>query len=821
MDGELTTQSAFYGDAYVAPAAEKTGHNFLGGFDELGNELSGTVKGSVKYTAQFAPKTFTVTLVSDSAADGFVLKDGKYVRTIEYTYGTELLLPTGEYNNQFLKDYTALDGSTVTAVKDILSDITLTANWTDILVIVTFVDENGNTYTTLNCEKGDLLGEYTLPSVPAKTGHTGVWNVNDDTVTVEGLVISPVYTPITYAITLVSEHAVKGFESCAEGFKFVLYGAYGSTVPMPSDLDIKNYDFGGIYNAANEQVEQLTVSGDETLYINWIDNTVTVTLMSDVRFDDAKWSDAANGYCKTLTFNDEYTFDYVTTVDGCAQLGWWHLSAEGWELVTNVRALDGEAVWAVWISNINVTITKFYTNSSAINIGSEYNICGYVTGGRVAGAMSERIFDAVGMTEQMDAKYMLYGTSPSSSDNPGGKKVETLSYDKEGKAKFEGYSMQSNTFRDCLGAPKASCGGLDIQKTFTYSGGTVHISAQAIVTLESYTVNFVEGKGGSNIDTVTGHQKVQIVDGAFVNAGKTALKDILPEYPEFEGYEFLGWDTDLNTEISNGDTLTVTAQYKRNSYSVVFLSDVALEGFELNADGLYARTETMKHGAVISYMADGAVAATVTVRGSITVTLPTGTLNGKEFVWTGEYSVDEEGAAFYAEYTTTYSINYKSVIAFTLSETAYGVEEGGFALATQQYGNDYFLPEATAEGYTFLGWYTQRDGVWTKVTKLSIADGVEETEVEALWITAVNVTIETSRPYEFPSFRAKSEVHVSGGEIVASWASEISSSVSYRHSLNKTANDEDLNSYDAATASNVKSEKDAVSTTYSQAHCYV
>lgn len=560
-DGEtLDVQNAYYGDAYSVPAAQKTGHRFLGWFDGEGKELSGNVTGNKTFTAKFEAETFTVTLFSEHYADGFQAANGGYERVLSYTYGETLTLPTGEYGNLFLKGYRNGNGEIVSEIGGLLEDSSLVAVWTEISVIVTFLNENGEVYATLNCEKGEPIGEYALPSVPVKEGHTGEWNLRGDETVLEGLTVRPVYTANSYTVSIFSEYAVQGFAADGSGYVYNVTAKYGETIALPQGLKVPKFDFGGIYTQSGERVESVTVSGDIALSVRWMDNTVTVNLLSDVRFDDAVWNNTASAYCKSVSFNDDYSFSYAPAVSGYQQLGWWYAGENGWQTVSDVRGLNGARIWAVWIQDIEVTITDFYTNSYLG--GSQYNIGGYVTGGRVAGNMSESIFNAVGMTETMDAKYMLYGPTPSKNDNPGGSRVDKLTYGDDGKALFFGQSMNSSDFSGILWVKKAEYGGIDISKTFTYAGGAVTTSQKAIVTLETYTVNFINGNDGKTFETVTKHHKVTVSGNSFV-IEPVLLEEIAPQAPEFAGYRFLGWDKDGKTEIGRGSTVNVTARYEK------------------------------------------------------------------------------------------------------------------------------------------------------------------------------------------------------------------------------------------------------------------
>ena len=139
---------------------------------------------------------------------------------------------------------------------------------------------------------------------------------------------------------------------------------------------------------------------------------------------------------------------------------------------------------------------------------------------------------------------------------------DKLTYGDDGKALFFGQSMNSSDFSGILWVKKAEYGGIDISKTFTYAGGSVTTSQKAIVTLETYTVNFINGNDGKTFETVTKHHKVTVSGNSFV-IEPVLLEEIAPQAPEFAGYRFLGWDKDGKTEIGRGSTVNVTARYEK------------------------------------------------------------------------------------------------------------------------------------------------------------------------------------------------------------------------------------------------------------------
>ena len=97
---------------------------------------------------------------------------------------------------------------------------------------------------------------------------------------------------------------------------------------------------------------------------------------------------------------------------------------------------------------------------------------------------------------------------------------------------------------------------------------TNDITVTAEYSVNSYLVTFIDGLTGSTLSE-------QVVE--YGNAAAA------PEAPAHEGYTFTGWDNDFE---SVSCSMTVAAQYARNSYTVTFL----------DWDGTELGSETVLHG---------------------------------------------------------------------------------------------------------------------------------------------------------------------------------------------------------------------------------
>ena len=161
---------------------------------------------------------------------------------------------------------------------------------------------------------------------------------------------------------------------------------------------------------------------------------------------------------------------------------------------------------------------------------------------------------------------------------------------------------------------------------------------------------FVTG-GGTAIDSITGHY------------GDPVTR---PADPEREGYTFAGWDTEIPETLNEG-TLTITAKWTVNQYTITF-----------DTDG-------------------GTEVAAITQNYGTTITAPVApTKTGYTFVgWTNLPStMPAESRTVKARWSAnSYTISF---------DTNGGSKVGAI---TQKYGTDITAPASpTKTGYTFAGW---------------------------------------------------------------------------------------------------------------------
>lgn len=571
---ETMIRTGCYGAAVEYPDYVPDGYEFGGWSSDIR-----TFTCDMTVTAALTPKHFTVTLVSEFAAEGFQESaDGTYLCSIDYVYGTKVTLPTcdNETVGKSLVGYTDGEGRTVYTVENILSDITYTAVWGDIGYKITFANEAGNTVAVLNGYMGDAIStREDLPAVPEKEGYTGAWDFGGDAVTGH-MTIQPVYTGIEYTVTLYSEHEIEGFELLGGVYVRELSYVYGGAeAVLPAGVSNDDYDFEGFYSADGERIEALddTLIADifrfgeneAALYADWKSNIVTVTFASDIAFEGATLYPDLNGvnaYCKTVLFNKSgYSLydgegeiaEYFPTVAGYQQLGWWHEENGGWSNVGDVSALDGEILWAVWIQEIQISIDTFEVNTTGILV--TYTIRGSFTGGMPASGKSSEIFQGSPVKE---VQYVVYRNN--SRDALSGGAELTVEGNTFGKNK-----MNCGNSGSVLNT--APYGGALVRHTFSYTGadGNTHsVSTQdeVCISLETYHVNFYN-EDGSLYQTVD-------VRGVYGSAITVAM--IMPSVPEKTGYKGV-WANAETTVIDSGARtsvstkgLTLVTEYTVNVY---------------------------------------------------------------------------------------------------------------------------------------------------------------------------------------------------------------------------------------------------------------
>lgn len=509
--GDETIENTLcYGDEIEYPVGStRTGYTFAGW--DITPE---TVTGNTQITALWTANEYTVTLVSKYAIEGYdwTEVDGNFVTSFAFVYDSKVEIPRNLRETAGDKAFILRGFCTNGEVcyfdylPNITEDTTFTAQWQELGFDLTFVARDGSKIV-LNYHGGEVIPANAIPAIEARDGYTGYWRDGSGTLlgadyTVKGEARFTVYdAPNTYAVTVISEQPYAGF-AAADGVyaKTLSYTYDGAAVTLEALNDIHKYWFGGYTeNADGTGAKINSVAGilqDTTVYVLWIDNTVTVNICSDIAFAGAEFKAAKNAYVKQYDFNDTYelTNEYLPTVDGYQTLALWHETGSGYERVTNVLDLNGADLWVLWIKNIKVSITDFYTNGMLG--GKQYNICGTVEGGDVFGAKSLEIFGANGSVATTAFVDVMGASASDKNGNLSWGKELAITYkDGDSVGTFSVLKQNCSNYAGGWGGKTATYGGAIIIKTFTCGGVTVKTSSGSFVSLDTYTVTYQDENG--------------------------------------------------------------------------------------------------------------------------------------------------------------------------------------------------------------------------------------------------------------------------------------------------------------------------------------
>ena len=152
--------------ANVAPDVSAYGKiGYTASWDSVLEEATSDTVISVVLT----PNVYEVKLISDYEAEGFVLENGKYVKTLSYTYDTVLPLPSVSISSE---DYAfggwLLNGSPVTTISGITESVELTMEVVERVVVNLNLSFNGVAATGATEGAITFDSDYSLPALSAE-----------------------------------------------------------------------------------------------------------------------------------------------------------------------------------------------------------------------------------------------------------------------------------------------------------------------------------------------------------------------------------------------------------------------------------------------------------------------------------------------------------------------------------------------------------------------------------------------------------------------------------------------------------------------------
>ncbi len=767
---ERTEQKALYGEKVAYPeVSEREGYAFAGW-----DTAQECVTGDMTVTALWTANVYNITFVSRFEIDGYNWNadgNGNYTATFAFTYDSKVALPrnvrkTAGDKTYVLRGFCFEEGGECffENLPNVTEDTVLIAEWQELGFDVVFVHRNGDR-VVLNYHGGDTIVSSAIPPIAPRDGYTSHWQdqngnpiAGDYRVTGEAeFTVADVAN--TYLVTLISDQPYAGFESRNGVYvRTVSYTYDGAAIMLPTLDDIPHYWFKGYYTAENGEGEKLEkvelILRDTELYLWWQDNTVTVNLYSDIQFTGSTKDNKKNGFYKQYTFNDRYDLDdsIMPAVDGYQTLALWHKTANGYERVTNVRDLNGQDLWALWIKNIKVRITTFSESAATFTIKGNV-----VDGsGAVYGAVSNEIFAAIGGTKTTVGQYTIY-----SSD---GRKSDNLKYNKEIAIAADGTFGESGMTSAAALLWNADFGGALVTIKFSYqladgSSQTITTSNAAFVSKASYNVTFTDKHGAVTvIDNIRADYPYDNYDNATYIDELAAEHQI--EAPEREGYA-VSWP---HTAVTG--TMTAEPVYTPNLYTVRFESEERIEGWA-EENGKFVYETMMRYDATVAFYFESSLLSSYTVGTENNVfTVPALAANQK---W-GKIEISERGSAWYGQYDAD-TVVYNSEIAFEYNGNRYN--------AFSDFVTDgYTLIAPAAEGYAFLGWYTYENGVWSQVTAVAPSAGgnAEMTSLHALWqksaLSIDSVSGSRGGGWFGADYNYSVEVRYSGAELIGAFASD-------------------------------------------------
>lgn len=187
---------------------------------------------------------------------------------------------------------------------------------------------------------------------------------------------------------------------------YTQYYHYGEEINVPEGYEVAGFAFGGWNCDVTVAESDMTI---QALY------TVTVTLASDYAANADGVVFAGNdetGYFGSYTLEgtaaEDFAFDLPASATGYTQFGWWHEADGAWTNVASLAGLDGQTVWALWVTDFNASVTYAQKQNKSgfegiwYSIKYDYNIEGNFAGGEISGVKSREIAEKIGLTASVD-----------------------------------------------------------------------------------------------------------------------------------------------------------------------------------------------------------------------------------------------------------------------------------------------------------------------------------------------------------------------------------------------------------------------------------
>ncbi|WP_320075248.1 InlB B-repeat-containing protein [Eubacterium callanderi] len=551
-------------------------------------------------------------------------------------------------------------------------------------------------------------------------------------------------------------------------------------------------DGGGTAYTDGQLVSNLTSEkeGSVTLYAQWRANNYTIqfdgntadggdTVDQSMTYDQAA-NLTANGYTKT-----GYTFiGWNTQPDGGG------MAYDDGQSVINLTPNDGETVtlYAQWHANSYTiqfdgntadggnTPAQTMTYDAAANLTvngytkTGYTFAGWNTQSDGGGTAYSDGQNVVNLTAVEGEKVTLYAQwrannytirFDGNTAEGGDTADQSMTYDQAANLTANGYTKTGYTFTgwntQSDGGGTAYTDGQNVINLTSVEGETVTLFAQWRT--NSYTIHF-DGNTADGGDTasqvMTYNQAADLTANGYTKTGYTFTG--WNTQPDGGGTSYIDGQNVTNLTSVDGETFTLFAQWRANSYTIQFDGNTA--------DGGSTPEQTMTYDQAASLTANGYTKTGYTFSGWNTQPDGGGTTYTDGQNVTNLTSKEGDKVTLFAQWrANSYTIQFDG-------NTADGGDTASQSMtydtAVNLTANGY-----TKTGYTFTGWNTQSDGGGTAYTEGQ---------------NVVNLTsVEGERVTLYAQWRANSyTIHFDGN--TADGGDTASQSMTYDTAVNLTAN---------------------------------
>jgi len=505
----------------------------------------------------------------------------------------------------------------------------------------------------------------TLPEAPEKEGHNFLgWSESENGETVNPEEISITASKIFYAVFQKQSFEVKFMVDGEEYDVKTVF--YCEKVTAPEAPEKEGYDFLGWSESENGEVvnpEEIEVTEAKTYYAVFKKQSFKVKFMVDGEEYDVK----------TVLYGDYATLPEAPEKQGHDFLGW--SEVENGEVVNPEETEVTEAKTYYAVFQKQSFKVKFMVD------GGEYEVktVSYGDFATLPEAPEKEGYDFIGWFESENGEFV----------NPEEAAVA------ESKTYYAVFEKQSFEVKFIVDGKE-----YDVKTVFYGDNVTVPVSPSKenhnfLGWFESENGEFVNPEEVAVTESKTYYavfKKYSFEVKFMVDGGEYEVKTVshgdfatLPEAPEKEGYDFLGWSESESSEVVNPEEIEVT---EAKTYYAVFQK----QSFE------------------VKFMVDGGEYEVKTVLYGEKVTSPElPEKEGHDFVGWSEV---ENGEVVNPEKTeVTEAKTYYAVFQKQSFKVKFMVDGGEYKVESVSYGDNVTSPEAPEkEGYDFIGWFESENG---------------------------------------------------------------------------------------------------------------